>query len=251
MRIFFGVSALVFAASAMVTVVWSASMSTMEGMWMPGGWSMSMTWMPGSDWSSPAISFLGMWVVMMISMMMPSLVPMLVRYRKAIGAKSNGPVGWLSLLVGTGYFFIWTVFGIAVFPLGVAMATAEMRLPELSRAIPVAAGVVVLVAGLLQFTRWKSKQLDCCRQAGCSIKTPASAGRAWQLGLRFGLHCIQCCFGLIMILLVIGVMDLRMMVVVAIAITAERLAPAGIRVAQTIGALAIGAGLFLTARALF
>ncbi len=68
-------------------LVWSRSMSTMEGMLMPGGWSMSMTWMPGSDWSASAFSFLGMWVVMMIAMMMPSLVPMLVRYRKAIGEK--------------------------------------------------------------------------------------------------------------------------------------------------------------------
>ncbi len=126
-----------------------------------------------------------------------------------------------------------------------------MQQPELSRAVPVAIGVVVLIAGLLQFSGWKSKQLDCCRQAGCSMKMPATAGGAWQLGLRFGLHCIQCCFGLIMILLVIGVMDLRMMVVVAIAITAERLAPVGMRVSQTIGTLAIAAGLFLIARALF
>lgn len=251
MRIFFGVSALVFAASTAATIVWSRSMSTMDGMLMPGGWSMTMTWMPGGDWSVAAFSFLGMWVVMMISMMMPSLVPMLVRYRKAIGKNSQEPVDWLSLLAGTGYFFIWTVFGIAVFPLGVALSKAEMQQPELSRAVPVAVGVVVLVAGLLQFSRWKSKQLDCCRQAGCSMKTPASAGGAWQLGLRFGLHCIQCCFGLIMILLVIGVMDLRMMVVVAIAITAERLAPVGMRVSQTIGTLAIAAGLFLIARALF
>ncbi len=251
MRIFFGVSALVFAASTGVTIFWSRSMSTMDGMLMPGGWSMTMTWMPGSDWSGAAFSFLGMWAVMMIAMMMPSLVPMLVRYRKAIGKNSQEPVGWLSVLVGTGYFFIWTVFGIVVFPLGVALATAEMQQPELSRAVPIAIGVVVLIAGLLQFSGWKSKQLDCCRQAGCSMKMPASAGGALLLGLRFGIHCIQCCFGLMMILLVIGVMDLRIMVAVAIAITAERLAPAGMRVAQTIGALASATGLFLIARVLF
>ena len=251
MRIFFGVSALVFAAGTAVTIIWSRSMSTMEGMLMPGGWSMSMTWMPGSDWSGAAFSFLGMWVVMMISMMMPSLVPMLVRYRKAIGKNSQEPMGWLSVLVGTGYFFIWTVFGIAIFPLGVALATAAMQQPELSRAVPVAIGVVVLIAGLLQFSGWKSKQLDCCRQAGCSMKMPPTADVAWLQGLRFGLHCIQCCFGLIMILLVIGVMDLRIMFIVAVAITAERLAPAGMRVSQTVGTLATAAGLFLIARALF
>ena len=86
---FFGLSALLFAASTAVTIVWGASMSTMKDMQMPGGWSMSMTWMPGQDWSGAALSFLGMWVVMMISMMMPSLMPMLLKYRQVIGTKSN------------------------------------------------------------------------------------------------------------------------------------------------------------------
>jgi predicted metal-binding membrane protein len=249
---FFAVSALLFAASTAVTIVWGASMSKMGGMPMPGGWTMSMTWMTGQDWSGAALSFLGMWVVMMMAMMMPSLVPMLLRYRQAIGTKWHGPVGWRTVLVGAGYFFVWTVFGIVVFPLGVALATAEMHQPGLSRAVPVAVGVVVLISGLLQFTRWKAQQLACCRQAaGCSSVMPTSISTAWLQGLRFGLHCSQCCFGLIIILLVIGVMDLRMMAVVAAAITAERLAPAGVQVAQIIGTLAAGAGLFLIARAAF
>ena len=249
---FFGVSALLFAASTAVTIVWGASMSAMSDMQMPGGWSMSMTWMPGQDWSGAALTFLGMWVVMMISMMMPSLVPMLIKYREVIGTKSNGPVGWLSVLVGAGYFFVWTVFGIAIFPLGVALATAEMQRPVLARAVPVAVATIVLFAGLLQFTKWKAQQLTCCRQAvGCSSLKSVSAGTAWLQGMRFGFHCIQCCFGLIIILLVIGVMDLRMMAIVAVAITAERLAPSGLHVARTTGALAAATGLFLIARAVF
>lgn len=252
MKTFIGVLALLFTASMAVTIAWSASMSTMGGMPMPGGWTMSMTWMTGQDWSGPALSFVGMWFVMMMAMMMPSLVPMLLQYRQAIGTKGHGPVGWLTALVGAGYFFVWTVFGIVVFPLGVALATAEMQLPELSRAVPVAGGVVVLIAGVLQFTGWKARQLACCRlAAGCGSEMPASAGKAWLQGLRFGLHCTQCCFGLIIVLLVIGVMDLRMMAVVAAAITAERLAPAGVPVAQTTGTLVAGAGLFLIARAAF
>ena len=65
---------------------------------------------------------------------------------------------------------------------------------------------------------------------------------AWRLGLRLGLYCGHCCFGLMAILLGIGVMDLRAMAAVAAAITVERLAPAGERVAQTIGAVVVGAG---------
>ncbi len=248
---FFGLSALLFAASTAITIVWSASMSTMKDMQMPGGWSMSMTWMPGQDWSGAALSFLGMWVVMMISMMMPSLVPMLLKYRQSMGAKSSGRLDLLSMLVGAGYFFVWTVFGIAVFPLGVALTKAEMQLPALSRAVPVAVGLVILSAGLLQFTRWKKYQLACCRTEGCNMIKSVSAGAAWLQGMRLGLHCVQCCFGLMIILLVVGVMDLRMMAVVAVAITAERLAPAGVRVSQTTGVLAAVAGLFLIARAVF
>src|ERR1044072_820209 len=71
-QVFFGVSALLFAASATLTTTWAASMSTMGEMTMPGGWTMSTTWMrmPGQTWPGLAASFLGMWVVMMVAMML-------------------------------------------------------------------------------------------------------------------------------------------------------------------------------------
>jgi predicted metal-binding membrane protein len=78
---------------------------------------------------------------------------------------------------------------------------------------------------------------------------PADAGTAWRHGLQLGLHCSYCCAGLTAILFVIGVMDLRAMAVVTAAITAERFARAGERVARAIGAVAVGAGLFMLARA--
>src|SRR5437867_9049829 len=123
-RAFFGVSALLFAASAAVTIVWCVSMSAMGEMPMPRGWTMSMAWMrmPGQTWPGAAASFLGMWVVMMVAMMLPSLVPMLWRYRQAVGRTGETRLGRLTALVGVGYFFVWTVFGMAAFPLGVALA---------------------------------------------------------------------------------------------------------------------------------
>jgi hypothetical protein len=86
-RAFFGVSALLFAASAAVTIVWSRSMSAMGAMPMAGGWTMSMAWtrMPEQTWQAAAASFLGMWIVMMVAMMMPALLAMLRRYREAVG----------------------------------------------------------------------------------------------------------------------------------------------------------------------
>src|ERR687895_771488 len=176
-RAFFAISALLFAASAAVTIVWCASMSAMGEMAMPGGWTMSMAWMrgPGQTWPGAAASFLGMWVVMMVAMMLPSLVPMLWRYREAVGRTGETRLGRLTALVGVGYFLVWTVFGMAAFPLGVALAEVEMEQPAVARAVPMA--------------------------------------------------------------------------VVAAAITLERLAPAGERVARAIGAVVVGAGVFLIARA--
>src|SRR3989442_4221464 len=156
--------------------------------------------------------------VMMVAMMLPSLVPMLWRYRQAVGRPGEARLGTLTALVGVGYFFVWTAFGIAAFPLGVALA----------RAVPIAVGVVVLIAGALQLTAWKARHLAYCREApGRGHTLPADAGTAWRHGLRLGLHCSRCCVGLMAILLSIGVMDLRAMAVVAAAITVERLPPAG------------------------
>ena len=189
--------------------------------------------MSGQTWLGAAASFLGVWVVMMVAMMLPSLVPALWRYRQA-------GLGRPTALVGVGYFFVWTVFGIAVFPLSAALA----------RAVPIAVGVVVLMAGSLQLTAWKARHLAYCRQApGCGRTLPADAGTAWRHGLRLGLHCSHCCVGLMAILLGLGVMDPRAMAVVATAITTERLAPAGERVARATGAVVVGTGLFLIARA--
>jgi predicted metal-binding membrane protein len=251
---FLGASALLFAASAVATIVWCASMSrsTMAEMPMPGGWTMSMAWMrmPGQSWPGAAASFLGMWVVMMVAMMLPSLVPMLRRYRQAVGREGQARLGRLTALVGAGYFFVWTALGVAAFVLGVALASVEMQQPALARAVPAAVGVVVLAAGVLQLTAWKARQLSCCREApGRGATLPADAGTAWRQGMRLGLHCSSCCGGLMAILLVVGVMDLRAMAVVAAAITVERLAPAGVRVARATGAVVVAAGLLLVARA--
>src|SRR5207248_4727935 len=104
-------------------------MSAMGGMPMPGGWTMSMAWMrmPGQSWPGAAASFLGMWTVMMVAMMLPSLLPMLRRYRAALGGAGSGRLGWLTAVVGAGYFCVWTLLGVAAFPVGVGLAALEMR----------------------------------------------------------------------------------------------------------------------------
>jgi predicted metal-binding membrane protein len=131
-----------------------------------------------------------MWVVMMVAMMLPSLVPMLSRYRHAVGGPAETRLGRLTVLVGVGYFIVWTVFRMAAFPLGVVLAAVEMQQPALARAVPIVVGVVVLIAGSLQLTAWKASHLACCREPpGRGCKRPADPGTAWRHGLRLGLHC--------------------------------------------------------------
>jgi len=204
--VFLAVTVLLFVVSTVLTIIWCGSMPDMA--WMR---------MPGQSWPGAAATFLGMWVVMMVAMKLPSLVTVLWRHRQSSGRTALG------------YFFVWTLIGVVIFPVGVVLSSLD-----LSRVVP----VVIVVAGALQWTRWKARELACYRHAGAG---------SFRQGMRLGLHCCRSCAGLMAILLCIGVMDLRAMAVVAAAITAERLA--GEQVARAIGAIAVGAGLFLIARA--
>lgn len=249
---FYAVSALLFAASVTVTVLWCASMSAMGAMAMPGGWTMSMAWMrmPGQTWTQAGAAFVGMWTVMMIAMMLPSLVSMLRRYRRAVGRPGAAGLGRLTVLAGAGYFFVWTLLGVVAFPVGVLLANLEMQVPAVARTVPVAIGAIVMIAGALQFTSWKTRHLECCRHlpAGRESLRP-DARAAWSYGMRLGRHCTHCCAGLTALLLVVGVMDLRAMALVTAAITLERLAPAGQRIARAIGIFLIVTGSLVILRA--
>lgn len=251
-RAFLSVAMLVFLASAAVSVLWCGSMSAMAEIPMSGGWTMSMAWMPmcGQTWLSAAASFIGMWAVMMVAMMLPSLVPMLWQYRQAAGRIGETRLGLPTILAGTGYFIVWTALGTAIFPLGAGFAAIAMEEEALARTMPLAAGTVVLLAGAVQFSAWKIRQLAWCREmpGRCDVP-PVDAGTALRHGLRLGVHCSISCVNLTAILLVLGIMDLRAMTAVTAAITAERLLPASKNVVRGIGAVIIMVGLLLITHA--
>ncbi|MCW5623523.1 MAG: DUF2182 domain-containing protein [Burkholderiales bacterium] len=235
-----------------MTIAWCASMATMGGTPMPGGWMLSMAWtrMCGQTWLDAGASFVVMWLVMMVAMMLPSLVPTLWRHQHATDPAGAAPVGWLTLPVAAGYFAVWTVIGAAVFVVGITTASAALRLPVVARTVPMATGGVVLLAGLLQFTRWKARHLACfMAPPGHQCSMPTDLRNAWRQGLRLGLHCSRCSAGPTAVLLVIGVMDVYAMAGVTAVITAERLAPAGVPVARVTGGVAVAGGLLLVAQA--
>jgi predicted metal-binding membrane protein len=222
----------------------------MDTMPMAGG-QLSMLWMrmPGQSWTGAMASFVAMWTVMMIAMMLPSLVPMLSRYRQAICMRRGRRLDVLTMVVAAGYLSVWSALGAAIFPLGAMLAVAQMRLPMVAHAVPVATGVVLVLAGVVQSSVWKARHLAFGRAGGEVHPLPAGVGTAWKHGVCLGIHCSYCCAGLTASLLALGMMDLRVMAVVTAAITAERLAPAGARVAHVVGVVGIVTGTLLIARA--
>lgn len=234
--------AALFCASAALTVGLCAAMSDMPGMAMPGGWRMSMAWMrmPGQSWLDAAAVFLAMWTVMTVAMMLPSLLPMLRRYRAAVGDVRGVSLDAMTLRVAAGYFAVWTATGVVAYVFGIAFASLVMAWPAASRAVPLASGLLAVAVGAVQFSAMKARQLDRCRRRPC---VAADSAAAWRHGFTIGWQCTRCCAGFTLLLLVLGVMDVIVMIAVTAAISAERLAPPHSRMVRIVGVLVMAAGL--------
>jgi predicted metal-binding membrane protein len=174
---------------------------------------------------------------------------MLSRYRRSVRGADGIRLHGLTALVGVGYFLIWAVLGAAAYAAGAGVMAVEMRWRMVAQWLPVAAGVVLLVAGGVQFTPWKARQLALCREgSGCGCPPAPNALGAWRHGLGLGVRCSLCCGSLMLPLLAIGMMDLVAMAAVTLAISAERLAPAPLRVARVAGLVIIVVGVLTIAR---
>jgi predicted metal-binding membrane protein len=217
------------------------------GMSMPGGWTMSMMWMrmPGQSWAAAAAVFVAMWTAMMIAMMLPSALPMMLLYRRVLAFRAEEGIALATLCVGAGYFAVWLAFGAVAYAAGVAVCAVAMRAEAVSRAVPVASAAALVVAGMYQLTPWKSACLRHCRNP-VQLMTHHLGRAEWRdsfgLGLHHGAFCAGCCWGLMLVQLALGVMDVAAMVVVAAVIAAEKLLPQGERIARFSGLAAIAAG---------
>lgn len=239
---FLAVCALLFVSSAGATAYCGDTMS--DGMEMPGGWTLSMAWMrmPDQSWPGAAALFLGMWLLMMAAMMLPALVPMLLAYhpgpRPAMGR-------WLA---GAGYLGVWTAFGALAYLPGVLLAALALDSELFARCVPALTGIAVVFLGVFQMTEWKLGQLTRCR-AVTPCTTGAAQGRsAWRHGAHLGLCCLRCNANLMLVQLVAGVMDLRLMALLTLAVSAERLAPAPRTVARVVGLVIVAAGAVMFTR---
>jgi predicted metal-binding membrane protein len=212
---------------------------------MAGNWTMSMMWMPmGSELTAAAI-FAAMWLAMMVAMMLPSTLPILVLYRRAAAFRGENHLGKAMFALGGGYFFVWTLFGVVAYLIGVILTRGAMRSAAFSRTLPFAGGVGLCIAGIYQLTPWKSACLNHCRDPLTVVARHLHGGRlgALRLGIHHGAVCAACCWALMLIQLVLGVMNLAVMAVVAVVIALEKLLPRGEWLAKAAGLAAIAGGL--------
>jgi predicted metal-binding membrane protein len=108
----------------------------------------------------------------------------------------------------------------------------------------------VLLAGVAQFSGWKQRHLAWCTAAFTPDDCVVRVLDAWRSGVRLGLHCNAACANLTAVLLVFGLMDLRAMLLVTAAITAERLAPCAAQARKGVGIALVGVGAGLLVQAL-
>jgi predicted metal-binding membrane protein len=192
--------------------------------------------MPQQSWYGAAAGYLGTWTAMMVPMMLPSLIPMLSHYRRSVRGAGGMHLHGLMALVGVGYFAIWVIVGAGAHATGVAATAVEMRWGGVAQWLPTGTGVVLLLAGAVQLTSWKARQLVLCREgSSCGRMIVPTALGAWRHGIKLGVRCGLSCGSLMLALLAIGMMDLVAMVAVTLAVSAERLAPGPLRIARLSG----------------
>jgi predicted metal-binding membrane protein len=243
----------VFTIAAALTLYFVHGMR--GGMAMPGGWTMSMMWMtmPGQTSLEAATLFVAMWLAMMVAMMLPSALPMLLIYRRVILFRGKQQHILHSWLAGIGYFITWTVVGIIAYAIGIGVARLSMTSEAVSRLIPFASGAALALGGAWQFTPWKFACLKHCREPIHLLARylDHETRGALSFGLHHGAYCAGCCWGLMLMMLALGVMDLGAMILVGAIIAAEKLLARGELVARIAGAVAIFAGAWLATHALF
>jgi predicted metal-binding membrane protein len=207
-------------------------------------WSMLVA-MTGHEMMSPATwtaahaaSILAMWVLMMVAMMLPSALPMILildRFQRK---------GVVTALFSTGYMIVWIGFSIAA----TLSQWALDRMGLLSASMAVTstriAAAVFIAAGVYQFTPSKRACLDACRSPVAFLAARWQDGRsgALRMGLTHGVYCLGCCWLLMALLFVGGVMNLLWIVPVALFVLIEKFAPTGAHIRIAGGVLFTGWG---------
>lgn len=193
--------------------------------------------------------FIGAWVLMMAAMMLPSVAPMVLTFVRITTerAKKNQAAfvpTWIFIL---GYFAAWTVFGLTAYGIDHLIRSLGLAWLAWDRQGPIVAGCAIAAAGLYQLTPFKRRCLTHCRAPLHFFLESwrEGPGGALHMGLQHGLYCVGCCWGLMLVLFVVGVMSLFWMALVAVLIFAEKILSAGVRLVPIFSITLIALGLWV------
>lgn len=180
-----------------------------------------------------AAVFLAMWTTMMVAMMFPTVAPIVLLHRMVLRRRGEGPSR--SVAFGSGYLLVWAAVGVV--PLLALIGFREVA--HGSSWISRGGGAVLVLAGAYQFSRWKDTCLKACRTPLSFLMTHdfgTGMRGAARAGISHGLYCLGCCWALMAVLFVVGLMNLAWMAVITVVFLAEKNWRHGVGLTQVVGA---------------
>jgi len=194
-----------------------------------------------------------MWAVMMVAMMTPSATPMILMFARVNRQRQTDQTPVPATIVFLlGYLMVWSSFSAGATLVQWGLHSAALLSPEIISVSPVLGGILLILAGVYQFTPLKRVCLSQCRTPLGFLMTEWREGTkgALIMGVRHGIYCVGCCWLLMTLLFVAGVMNLIWVALIAGYVLVEKVVPAGQWVSRAIGLLAVGWGVWLLIKVL-
>ena len=215
--------------------------------------SAPMMGMPAMDpWAlGNLISMVIMWVIMMVGMMLPSATPMILIYARVVRQKNTlSAARALTASFTVGYLVVWAAFSVVATLLQAALQDLDLISSMLESTSSVLGGALFIAAGVYQLTPLKRACLKGCRSPLDFVLHSWRKGRIGSLvmGLEHGVLCAGCCWMMMMLLFVVGVMNLFWVAALTVLVLAEKALPAGEWTARIGGVSMLGAGIWLLSR---
>ena len=205
--------------------------------------------MPAPDWdASYGLAMLLMWAIMMVAMMLPSASPAILIYQGiARKAARDGQAVAPTWLFTSGYLLVWTLFSVAATLAQWGLSSTSLLSPMMVSTSALLGAGLLITAGFYQWTPLKNACLRHCRSPLEFISSHwrKCRGGALLMGWQHGLYCLGCCWVLMTLLFVGGVMNLLWIALISVFVLVEKLLPYGDVGGKLVGGLMIAAGIAL------
>jgi len=213
---------------------------------MQGDMRGAAAWMMTAQWNPRyAALIFAMWVVMMIAMMLPSAAPIALLYQRVASSDARTTRAAFRVYIFTfGYLAVWCVFSLAATGMQWALSTSDLLSPMMRMRSTASAATMLIIAGAWQWSPLKQRCLRRCRAPAEFIAREWRAGNAgaWRMGLHLGAYCLGCCWAMMLLLFVGGVMSFAWIVAISLTVLLEKFLPARANASRLLGAVLILAG---------